>query len=163
MSDSRLEKLNQWLILIANVGVLAGVFLLAVEIRQNQAIMERDQEIRILEAAHLDVARFTEWRGKLIADRSAAGLYLDKLSGKELDEVDEFRFSLLCNDLLWAAALMHERSIELDRHIYEQATITWMQEQLQMPAMQGCWDSFRGIYTLWGYDDFVRAVEAEAE
>ncbi len=34
-----LDALNKWLILLTNVGVLAGVFLLAVEIRQNHEIM----------------------------------------------------------------------------------------------------------------------------
>lgn len=34
---SQLEKLNHWLTLLANVGVLAGIVFLALEIRQNTA------------------------------------------------------------------------------------------------------------------------------
>jgi hypothetical protein len=154
-----LDKLNKWLILVVNLGVLAGVLLLAVEIRQNQEIMERDQEIALLDASHLDVSRFTDWRAKFINDKATAQLFLDGLEGKELDEADQFRFGALCNDLFWAAALMYERSVELGRPVYAKATIHWMRETVSQPAIKTCWEDMKGVYLLWGYDEFVSAVD----
>ena len=39
-----LDRLNQWLTLLANFGVVAGIVFLAVEIRQNQALLEQNQQ-----------------------------------------------------------------------------------------------------------------------
>lgn len=153
------DKLNKWLMLIANVGVLGGVLLLAVEVRQNQEIMERNQEIQVLDAAHLDVSRFADWRAKFINDKATTQLFLDGLSGNELDEADQFRFGALCNDLFWAAALMYERSVELGRDEYAEATIEWMRSQVSEPALQNCWQDMKNIYLLWGYDEFVNVVD----
>jgi len=36
------DRLNKWLTLGANLGVLLGILLLVVEVRQNQEIMEFD-------------------------------------------------------------------------------------------------------------------------
>jgi hypothetical protein len=38
------DRLNKWLTLGANLGVLVGIILLVMEIRQNQEIIEFDQE-----------------------------------------------------------------------------------------------------------------------
>ena len=38
-----LDRLNDWLTLLTNVGVLVGIFLLVIELRQNQEILELDQ------------------------------------------------------------------------------------------------------------------------
>lgn len=153
------DRLNRWLLLIANLGVLVGVLLLAVEIRQNQSIMERDQEIQLLDSAHLDVSRFADWRAKFINDKSTAQLFLDGVAGKELDEADQFRFEALCNDLFWAAALMHERSLKLGRTDYEEATILWTRETVSKGGLKRCWEGMKDIYLLWGYGDFVHAVD----
>ena len=40
MKTDRLDRLNRWLTLVANVGVLAGLVLIAVEIRQNTSASE---------------------------------------------------------------------------------------------------------------------------
>ncbi len=114
----------------------------------------------MLEASHIDVARFTEWRKNLISDKEVAKLYADAMTGKTLDEVDQVRFNLLCNDLIWAAVLMHERSVVLDRQTYEQATVTWIKDGLaSSPAFSECWQELRSVYVLWGYEDFVDLVE----
>ena len=54
---------------------------------------------------------------------------------------------------------MHERSAALGRLTYETATIKWMQEILSSPSIKSCWEDMRGIYELWGYGEFVDAVE----
>ncbi len=122
--------------------------------------MQRSEEMRMLEASHIDVARFTEWRKNLISDREVTQLYTEAMSGGTLDSIDQVRFELLCNDLIWAAALMHERSVVLERSEYETATVTWMQDGLaSSAAFKNCWTKLRDVYVLWGYGDFVNLVE----
>lgn len=45
-----IEKLNQWLTLFANLGVLAGIVFLALEIRQSNLIAVRDSRTDIISA-----------------------------------------------------------------------------------------------------------------
>ena len=153
--------LNKWLSLVANIGVVAGIILLAVEVRQNQAVLEQTRDSLLLDSSHLDVSRFTDWRTQQIADREVAQLFLEKVRGGELDEVDQHRFDLICNDLYWAAALMHERAKELGKPSYEKGTVDWMRQQMLNPALADCWQPFREILRLWGYDDFVDLVEEQ--
>ena len=63
-----LDKLNQWLILISNLGVLAGIIILAIEINQNttvarssarQAIAEMVSSRPMMAVENEDVARLT--------------------------------------------------------------------------------------------------------
>ena len=59
-----MEKLNQWLTLAANLGVLAGLVFLALEIQQNTSAINRQAEIertsRIMQPYIQDVATLYE-------------------------------------------------------------------------------------------------------
>ena len=52
-----MDKLNQWLSLIANVGVLIGIFILAFEIQQNTQMMRAQTKDAILDKQ----LQVTEW------------------------------------------------------------------------------------------------------
>lgn len=153
------EKLNKSLVPLTNIAVLVGVILLIFELRQNHEILELDHKLAVLEASHLDVARFTAWRQEIISDHEVADLFIRGSAGEELESVDHFRFVALCNDLFWAGALMHERSTALQRDVYEQATIEWGRQILQSPGLAGCWEELRDVYILWGYSEFVDGIE----
>jgi hypothetical protein len=43
-----MDKLNNWLMLAANLGVIAGIILLAVELQQNNSLLET--QIKFLDA-----------------------------------------------------------------------------------------------------------------
>ena len=45
-----MERLNRWLTLLANIGVLAGIIFLAVEIDQNTENLEMNRQIALAEA-----------------------------------------------------------------------------------------------------------------
>ena len=154
-----LNKLNKRLTLLTNIGVLAGIFLLVIELRQNQEILELDQKVTLLDSAHIDVLRFADWRAKFINDPETAKIFLDGTSGRELDDVASFRFNLLCNDLFWAAALMYERSVLLDRSDYEEATVQWVRQTIQETGISTCWEDLKDVFSLWGYGNFVEIVD----
>lgn len=68
---------NQTVVLLqktrANLGVLAGIFLLASEIRQNQKLLELENS-RFLDSASLEVSRYTVMRELRIGDKEIAQL-----------------------------------------------------------------------------------------
>ncbi len=41
----KLDNVNKWLTLVANFGVVAGIIFLAIEVRQNQELLERDHAL----------------------------------------------------------------------------------------------------------------------
>jgi len=72
------DKLNKWLALIANFGVVAGIIFLAVEMRQNQITLEQNQTLMKLEY-ELQVA------GSQLALADSAGEFRSLIAGdKEL-------------------------------------------------------------------------------
>ena len=52
----KLANLNDWLTLVANVGVLAGLIFVGLEIRQNTLALEREIRISNADAVHGQVA-----------------------------------------------------------------------------------------------------------
>ena len=41
----KLDNVNKWLTLVANFGVVAWIIFLAIEVRQNQELLERDHAL----------------------------------------------------------------------------------------------------------------------
>ena len=73
-----LDKLNQWLSILGNLAVLAGIAFLAIEIQQNSDMME--SQIRDSLASEL-----TEWQMALATDSSVAKIWQDGGRGIAFD------------------------------------------------------------------------------
>ena len=161
--DLDTDKLNRWLTLGANVGVLAGILLLVIEVRQNQTLLELDQKLSIADSDSIEVERFRELVSLRVQDREVAQIWSDGMAGRELDPIDQQRFSGMCRQNLWADTLMYSRSIALNRTERAQGTVYSVQRQIkENPGMLECWRAHsEGLRSRWGYSDFVDAVEAE--
>jgi hypothetical protein len=99
-----LDKLNKWLTLLTNFGVVAGLIFLAIEIRQNQTLLEqnqqtilRDQELQILSATQSEVEMFNDLRAQIYLDEELAKLWLEGRSGEFDSGVEEYRYHSLCS------------------------------------------------------------------
>ena len=62
------EKINRWLTLLANIGVVAGIVFLAVEIRQNQAILEESNQYNFLEMRAISLESYNDFRALVVQD-----------------------------------------------------------------------------------------------
>ena len=85
------DRLNRWLTLAANLGVLVGVFLLLVELRQNTESTE-------LQAAQSYVALSHELDFRIVDDPSLIALFLtppDEMTPEELRRLDRWYFGSL--------------------------------------------------------------------
>ena len=88
-----IEKTNQWLSLIANVGVVAGVVFLAFEIQQNNELLIQESRYSMLENQK-------DWKFFLNGNPEIAKLIYASSSG-ELNEIEKFRrFDILSGLLL---------------------------------------------------------------
>lgn len=163
-----LDNLNKWLTLLANFGVVAGLMFLAIEVRQNQTLLEhshqamlREQELEILNAMHLEVEQFNDLRAQIYLDEEISELWLTGGSGEFDSEVDEYRYNQLCSAWFIAMGLSYDRSIVLDRP----AVLAALPEQARIgidayPGRATCWDRVRPFLISLGFDEFVLAVES---
>ena len=161
------DKLNKWLTLLANLGVVAGLVFLVVEIRQNQVLLEqshqamlREQELNILNATHLEVEQFNGLRAQIYLSEEVTRLWLSGRSGIFDNEVDEYRYNQLCSAWFIANGLSYERSIVLGRP----SVLSALPQQSRFgidknPGMKKCWDRVTPFLNSFGFDEYVTAVE----
>ena len=154
-----LEKLNKWLTPLTNLAVLFGLFLIVVELRQNQESMALDRRLAALDSTHLDFSNVGELRRMVIIDPAVADLYIRGTNGEKLTEVDQLRFWYICQDLHWSAVMMYDRAVNLGMDEYAEATVDWIKRTLNRKGMKSCWDNQKVAYVSYGYSDFVDAVD----
>ena len=165
-----LDRLNRWLTLLANFGVVAGIVFLAVEIRQNQDLLElshqtmlREQELSILNATHLEVEQFNNLRAQIYLSEEISELWLNGRSGEFDNAVDEYRYNQLCSAWFIANGLSYERSIVLGRPLVLEALPQESRFGIDMnPGMKQCWDRIAPFLISFGFDEYVSAVEDTA-
>ena len=153
------DRLNKWMTLAANVGVLAGIVFLAFEIRQNERAVTLDYELALLDSASLDVSRFAEQRAIRLQSRELTKVWLDGRDGKGLDEIDQARFASMCFEAIWSDALMYDRSVALGRDVSADQTVRSRRALIdRFPGFRRCWDNNRDNMKSWGYTSFVDLV-----
>ena len=163
MKPMNAERLDRWLTPITNLAVLVGLILIVVELKQNQDTLELEQELALLESQQTDFNALSELRNLVIEDPELTQLMLTGISGEELSETDALRFRYLCQNWFWSAVLMYDRSVRLGRQGYPEATISWMRSTIEAPGLNACWQDTKSFYRLWGFGEFVDAVDAQEQ
>ena len=81
-----IDKLNRWLMLAANIGVIAGILFLAVELQQNNELMAAQDRYNRYEVA-------TRPFNFLIGDESINNIYFKALASDQLttSEMNRYR------------------------------------------------------------------------
>ena len=154
------DRLNKWLTLVANFGVVAGIFFLAIEVRQNQEILEFDQQLAILNARATDVQQFQSIRLAKVESEDVTEIWLKGFAGQELSPTKQEQFDSMCGYQIWADAAMYERSVVLGSEANAQATVEDAKTFLKRSGVyERCWKQNRGGLARYGYKAYVDAVE----
>ncbi len=80
-----LNKINPWLTLLANFGVIAGIVFLAVEIGQNSEMMRAQTRTQLAE-------ELTELFSANMNDQHYAEILLKGNNGQELTDVEQYQY-----------------------------------------------------------------------
>jgi len=90
-----IEKINSWLSLIANAGVLIGIVFLAIELQQNTNVA------RVTEYRE-NIQDLADWRSDIASDTELSIIWLaySSLEMEQLDQVQISRLDLLLLNLL---------------------------------------------------------------
>ena len=156
-----MDKLNKWLTLSANFGVLAGIIFLAVELRQNESTMDEANRINVLNARAIELETSNSFRALIVQDEELARIWLEGLAGAALEPLDMARFETLCTTRLWNKAVQFERSLVLGE-ILAQGSVRLRARNLEdNPGLRRCWSNNTEAMRTLGFGPFVDAVEAE--
>ena len=93
------DKLNDWLGVITNIGIIIGLVLVGYEINQNSIELER--ESRISEIEVLDGVRgaWQNWGMAIIENEDVADIWVRGNAGEDLDRVEAVRYQRLADEM----------------------------------------------------------------
>jgi hypothetical protein len=144
------EKLNSWLTLLANLGVLLGIFFLAIELRQNNELMEAEARFN-----RVSVSR--EAFNIQSTNRELAEIIVKANNNEPLTEVELFRFEssqmrLLIN-MEWIFRELPADSPE--RAYVERVMASALSHKLRRQIFLENIDRFDPEFVIWIEDNFL--------
>jgi hypothetical protein len=158
------DRINRWLTLGANIGVLIGIVFLAVEIRQNRESLDQANKLSLIDARATEVEQYNEFRSLLAQDKELSDIWVRGQNGETLDAAEAERFGFLCSSNLWLSVTTWERSIELGRLATAEGTVNLRAQRIATrPGLRQCWESNKEIVRGYGLADYVSAVDAAIE
>ena len=157
-------KLNEWLTLLANFGVVTGIVFLVIEVRQNQAAIEESNLINRVQARSMEIDQFNDFRAFVSQSDELSRIWVVGSAGDPLDDVERARFEMLCLSNVWISVGAYERSLMLDRTSIAEGTVRIRAEMLaESPGFRDCWNKVvRQSVLEYGMGEYVDAVETLA-
>lgn len=157
-----LDSLNRWLTLLANIGVIAGIVFLAIEVRQNQLMLEESNRLNRVMARVEDVDTFNSWRGQWVQSNELSRIYSEGNAGLRLTEIEAVRYSNLCTSELWTHLKLFERALALKDEEAATKSIAIVAEYMlpANPGLRQCWGEVKVGMLAYGSDEFVSRVDA---
>ncbi|MEQ8958840.1 MAG: hypothetical protein RLP02_13095 [Coleofasciculus sp. C2-GNP5-27] len=151
-----IDKLNQWLALLGNFGVIVGIIFLAVEIRQNESILSSEMTMSELSATGLAYDFNDEWRTLLLEHDDLRQLWNKGLASNDLSEDELDRFDLLCLKYLWGNVTTYERNSVVGRDEIADSQIARLSTIINRnPGFRDCWDRLAPNIAGYTYQTFV--------
>jgi hypothetical protein len=161
------SKLNEWLQFLTSLGVLAGLFLVAYEIRQNSVALNRSNDYAQASSVHDTNALFVQVFSPLAQDAGLASIYEKALKHEKLDGVESVRFAQFVNTYLaWLEDLYFQQEMQLgfDSVAGTEELLTlsspYIKRLLETPAAETWWHAeARFLYT----PEFILAINSVIE
>lgn len=102
-----MEKINlgQTIAILANIGVIAGIIFLAIEVGQNQASLEEANRLNERMIRDTAIDRLMAFSSLLASSEQLADLWIRGLGDEELTQTEELRFGQLCQMEIWQAGI----------------------------------------------------------
>jgi len=136
------DKLNRWLTLGANIGVLAGLLLLVAELNQNHEMM-RSQTRHEMAMGIVDLLQTPA------ANEQLADLMYRAEAGEDLTPVERYQFNMRSNALLryWEDAHYQYRVGLYDEVEFSKQREAWRAAMLRSAGMRSYWCEVRTLYS----------------
>lgn len=157
-----MDSVNKWLMLVANLGVIAGIVFLAVEIGQNQEALDRQNLLIDLTGRDSAYSLIGGFRKLLLENSELNGIWKNGLEGQELSVVESNQFELICEERIFIAATLWERFKALDDAAAAQNQINALESYNSSSVkFKECWKSISLIIIDSGRSEFVEEVNSQ--
>ena len=92
------------LAIIANFGEIAGIVLLAIEVRQNQQTLEEGNTMNLIAIGNIAQEHFSHFRNLLLENDELFSIWQRGLMDEELSGLDDAKFEELCSEQVFRMA-----------------------------------------------------------
>lgn len=141
------ERLNRWLTLGANVGVIAGIIFLGFELRQNNQLLVEQARYSMLENQK-------QWAYFVSAANNVSDTVMSPDDNSELSKTDKIRRAELIGTLLFMWQWEYEQS-QSNLFGESDVSVEAYKHGWRNYYIANIWPEIRGWYT----DEFVRFME----
>ena len=147
--------------MLANVAVLAGIVFLAIEINQNQKVIEEQSALNLLSARDAALEGFNSMRSQLLENPDLLRVSEAARAGEELTPFEMRQYQLLCQNRIWMQVTLYARTRALGiSEQMETIANTARGDNSRSRYSEDCWAEARETIEAQGYADFVKMVES---
>ena len=100
------DRINKWLVLVANLGILVGLIFVGLELQQNTIATK-------ISSLDSTLSQYNHFREHIIRDREVAELWERGIAEEILDGPDSTRFDMLVRELMFTIQAVFLRSREV--------------------------------------------------
>jgi hypothetical protein len=148
--------LSQALNTLANVGVIAGILFLAIEVRQNQESLDQANELTRAAILTEGAEKFNDWRALLLQDPELHAIYARGEAGEELSPEEARRYGTICSNLFWTYAASYQQFVLFGDEVRAiEGPGLAARNQLESPRQRQCWERYFDMARGWGYGPFI--------
>ena len=145
---------------LANVGVLLGIVFLALEIRQNQNVVEEQNTLTRLTVRDTQYENYSRFRHLLLANPELQEILIKGSTGQNLTETEKARYRTMCNERLYMNLTAFTRAEALGFPGGLKAGVRPTAREIRgATAFKECWEDASESFRTDGYDSFVDEVE----
>ena len=108
------RELNDWLGVITNIGLIAGLVLVAYQIHQNNIALEREARISEVEVQDGIRAAWQNWEYAIIENRDISDIWMRGNAGEPLDPLEEFRYKQVAKEMYRLSSQNYQQYSTID-------------------------------------------------
>ena len=152
--------LGQTMGILANLGVIAGIVFLAIEVRQNQETLEEQNTLAVLAARDAAFDTYSAARTRLLENPELFGVWTKGRNGEPLTALENEQFETLRLDWIFRELSLYNKFATLG--LQGEAAVTVERVGIAIArsrVMKDYWENIKLRIEARGYGAFVREVD----
>jgi len=152
--------LGQTIGILANIGVIAGIVFLAIEVRQNQRVLDEQNILTGLSGQDSAFALMSSFRRLRMENPELERIWGAGVADQLESDDDIAAFALLCEERIFIASTLYNRYTALENLPAARNQTDGLRRLNELSAsFNYCWQRIRAIPLDTGNTEFVAAVE----
>ena len=160
-----MKKLDfgQTVSLFANLGVIAGIIFLGVEIRQNQSAFEEQNMLTRLSAREVAGETYGRFRYMLMENPDLLQVWHKVQAEEPLSKLEQQQFYQMCVERVYMQLSVYNRFVALGETREAEGLARVLGQGVETSRTVGCWENSKQEILSRGYETFVKVVESARE